>query len=81
MVFRYWLEAERIWWKPWKWRIVEWHSYEVELWCRGPHGREPIASAQHGKTGRYIADEFNSKKEAEDKIFALEYKKYNNKEE
>ena len=71
MVFRYWLRPHRLWWKPWKWRIYEWHSYEGSYYSKCE--RQEIATAIHAKTGRYVIQLFNTKEAAWEFIDKITY--------
>lgn len=74
MVFRYWLQAHRIWYMPWKWKIFEWHAYEIEIVQLNEYRRmEEMASCAYAKTGRYIKELFSSESEAKGFIHNLEY--------
>ena len=78
MIFRYWLEAQRLWYMPWKWRVYEWVAYEGERWSKSD--RQMIATAVHAKSGRYIKELFNNKEDAEYRIYQIMYGDINSKE-
>lgn len=69
MIFRYWFEPSRLWYMPWKFKIFEWHAYEIEYWSKAD--RQMIAGSAHAKTGRYIKQLFKTRE------LAYEYMKEN----